>query len=198
MLQSLARFLDRLLQAMDRISLWLARLGGFLILATVAMVTLEVISRATIGVSLGASTELSGYVLAISASWSFAYALLHKAHIRIDVLYVRMPRVVRPVLDLIALVMLGLFCVFVVGAVVEVAAGSYAQNALANTPLRTPLWIPQWMWAGGMIWFSLAVAALLLRVLLALLARDPDAAQRVAGSATLDEQIESEGGEQIQ
>ncbi|MCS4504278.1 hypothetical protein KBTX_01096 [wastewater metagenome] len=194
-MERIARTLDCLITGMDVVSLWLARLGGLLILATVAMVTLEILSRGLLGESLGASTELSGYVLAISASWSFAHSLLRKAHIRIDVLYVLMPRPVRAVLDLLALAMLALFCVFVVGAVTGVAGNSFADNALANTPLQTPLWVPQGLWAGGLIWFSLVVAVLLLRVLVALIARDPAGAQRVAGSATLDEQIEAEGGE---
>ncbi|MGD8429460.1 MAG: TRAP transporter small permease subunit [Ectothiorhodospiraceae bacterium] len=192
MLKSLADALDRILAAMDRVSLWLARLGGLLILATVAMVTLEIITRGIWGWSLGASTEISGYVLAISASWSFAFTLLRKAHIRIDVVYVRLPATIRSLLDLLALSGLGLFCFFVVGSAIKVASSSYAGGSLANTPLQTPLWIPQWMWAAGLIWFSLAVTVLLLRVLVALFMADTESAHRVAGSATLDEQISAE------
>lgn len=195
MLTRLTGWLDRLVSAMDTGSLWLARLGGALILLTVGMVTLEVISRSVWGQSLGASTELSGYVLAISASWSFAYALFRKAHIRIDLLYLRLPRWPRAVLDLVALASLGLFCLFVVGAVMGVASHSYAQGSLANTPLQTPLWIPQWLWAGGMLWFSVAIAVLLLRVILALLMRQPEQVQRLAGSPTLDDQIEAQTAE---
>lgn len=195
MLDRLTTWLDRLIAAMDTGSLWLARLGGLLILATVAMVTLEVLSRALIGESLGASTELSGYVLAISSSWAFAHALFRKAHIRIDVAYMRLPETPRAVLDLLALAMLALVCVLVVGAVTDIAMHSFSRGSTANTPLQTPLWIPQGLWAGGLTWFTLAVLVLLARVLVALLARDPAAAQRVASSATLDDQIAAEGGE---
>jgi TRAP-type mannitol/chloroaromatic compound transport system permease small subunit len=197
MLESIARWLDRVIVAADYCSLWLARLGGLLILITVLMITLEVISRALLNQPLGASTELSGYVLAISSSWSFAYALLRKAHIRIDVLYLRLSGTARAVLDLLALALLGVFCVFVVGAVIGVAADSYSQSSLANTPLRTPLWIPQWLWAFGLIWFSLATALLLFRVLMALCMRDPASAQQVAGSPTVDEQIKTETEEPV-
>ncbi|SHF53612.1 TRAP-type mannitol/chloroaromatic compound transport system, small permease component [Modicisalibacter ilicicola DSM 19980] len=197
MLTRLTDWLDRLIAVMDTGSLWLARFGGLLILLTVGMVTLEVISRGIWGRSLGASTELSGYVLAISASWSFAHALFRKAHIRIDLVYLRLPLTARAILDLVALASLGLFCVFVAGAVLGVASHSYAQGSLANTPLQTPLWIPQWLWAGGMLWFSAAVTVLLLRVLLALLARQPEQVQRLAGSPTLDDQIESETAEDM-
>lgn len=192
MLARLTRWLDRLIVAMDTGSLWLARLGGLLILLTVGMVTLEVITRSVWGRSLGASTELSGYVLAISASWSFAHALFRKAHIRIDLLYLYLTRTPRAVLDLVALASLGLFCVFVVGAVIGVASHSYAQGSLANTPLLTPLWIPQWLWAGGMLWFSISVAVLLLRVILALVSLQPGQVQRLAGSPTLDDQVEAQ------
>ncbi|MDZ7809955.1 MAG: TRAP transporter small permease subunit [Arhodomonas sp.] len=132
------------------------------------MVALEIASRGLFGRTMGASTELSGYVLAISASWAFAYSLLEKAHIRIDVVYVLMPRPARALMDLLALTALALFCLFVVGAAGEVAMKSFIGGSDANTPLRTPLWIPQGLWAAGLAWFSLVVAALLLRVLVAL------------------------------
>lgn len=188
MLARSAVFLDRLLEHMNTGSHWLARLGGLLVLGTVFMVLVEILSRRFLGRSMVAATELSGYVLAISASWSFAYALFRKAHIRIDVLYMQLPLSIRAALDVVALAMLALFCVLIVGAAADVAMSSFAAGSRANTPLGTPLWIPQGLWAAGLIWFSAAVVVVLLRVLVALLARDPQAAQRVGGSATLDEQ----------
>jgi TRAP-type mannitol/chloroaromatic compound transport system permease small subunit len=55
----------------------------------VLLIAVEIVMRRTVGTSPGLSFEYSGYVLGISASWSFAYALFHKAHIRIDAAYVR-------------------------------------------------------------------------------------------------------------
>ncbi|WP_336367885.1 TRAP transporter small permease subunit [Marinobacter sp. C2H3] len=192
MLQQVNRVLDRLLVGVDRGSLWLARAGGVMILLTVVLVTLEVLSRQFLGRSGLHSTELTGYVMAISSSWAFAYTLVRKAHIRIDALYLNLPGAARAVLDLLALLALALFCVLVVGAALEVAEAAYSADAHANTPLATPLWIPQSLWVLGLLWFSIAVVLMTVRVLTGLLSWRLDEVQAVAGSPTLDEQIREE------
>ncbi|HET8849089.1 MAG TPA: TRAP transporter small permease [Marinobacter sp.] len=192
MLQQLNTGLDRALAGAQRGSLWFARAGGILILLTVVLVTLEVLIRQFLGRSPLHATELTGYVMAISASWAFAYTLVHKAHIRIDVLYLKCPVAVRGVLDLIALLSLALFCVLVVGAAFDVTALSFNGGALANTPLETPVWIPQALWLTGLAWFALVVVLMSLRVLLGLLTGQIGRVQEVAGSPTLDEQVAEE------
>lgn len=195
MLQRVNTTLDRVLDGVQVGSLWLARAGGVLILLTVIMVTLEVLSRRFMGRSAVHATEITGYIMAISASWSFAFTLMRKAHIRIDALYLNLPISVRGVLDLVALLAMALFCVLVVGAAFEVTKDSYLAGATANTPLGTPIWLPQALWLLGLAWFSLAVGLLSLRVLLGLLCRDVEGVQRLAGSPTLDEQISEENKE---
>jgi len=192
MLKRIAACLDTALVWADHASLWLARAGGFLILITVGMVTIEILSRRLFGRSAVPATELSGYIMAISASWAFAFTLFRKAHIRIDAVYLLFPVPVRSMLDLLALLTLALFCVLVVGASLDVAMSSLHRGSTANTPLQTPMWIPQMLWALGLCWFAFAVGLLLLRVLLGLVMLDPRAVQRVAGSPTLDDQISAE------
>ena len=196
MLSRLTAWLDNVLHWVDRASLWLARIGGLLILATVLMVTAEILSRRFIGRSVVHATELTGYVMAISASWAFAYTLFRKAHIRIDALYLQLPVRVRSLLDLLALAVLALFCVLVVGAALDVAMASWNRGSTANTPLGTPMWIPQFLWAFGLCWFSLAVGLLLLRIVLGLMVLDHASVQRLAGSPTLDDQIDAETREE--
>src|SRR5690625_4145966 len=75
---------------------WISRLGiwagGLLLMAAVVMIVVEILMRRTVGWSFRGAHELSGYVLAISAAWSFAFALQEKAHIRVDVFYARLSR----------------------------------------------------------------------------------------------------------
>lgn len=182
--------LDRALGVVRLGSLWLARAGGMLILLTIAMVTVEVLSRRLMGRSAVHATELTGYIMAISSSWAFAYTLMRKAHIRIDALYVNLPIRMRGVLDLLALLAMALFCVLVVGAALDIAASSYSGGARANTPLGTPIWIPQALWLLGLAWFGLAVGLVSLRVLFALLHGNAERIQQLAGSSTLDEQLD--------
>ena len=74
----------------------------------------------------------------------------------------------------------------------DVAEHSYTGGARANTPLGTPVWIPQALWLLGLVWFSVAVVLMSLRVLLGLLSGQMNDVQRLAGSPTLDEQIREE------
>lgn len=192
MLKRVNETLDRLLMGVQVGSLWLARSGGVLILLTVGLVTIEVLSRQITGRSAVHATELTGYIMAISASWSFAYTLMHKAHIRIDALYLNFSMKVRGVLDLLAMMAMAIFCLLMVDAVFDVLAHSYRAGSTANTPLSTPLWIPQALWVAGLAWFCFAVCVMCLRVFFGLIAGDEQGVQRLAGSPTLDEQIEDE------
>lgn len=192
MLQQVNSFLDRVLAGVKVGSLWFARAGGVMILLTVALVTVEVVSRVFMGRSAVHATELTGYIMAISASWSFAYTLMCKAHIRIDALYLTFPMKVRGVLDLVALLALALFSILVVDAVFGVLSHSYSGGSTANTPLGTPLWMPQALWFVGLVWFGFAVCMVSLRAFFGLLSGDAEGVQKLAGSPTLDEQIEEE------
>ncbi len=195
MLQQVNSLLDRVLVGVRVGSLWFARAGGVMILLTVALVTVEVVSRMVIGRSAVHATELTGYIAGISASWSFAYTLMCKAHIRIDALYLTFPMKVRGMLDLLALLALAMFAILVVDAVFSVVSNSYTGGSTANTPLGTPLWIPQLLWLVGFTWFSFAVSIVALRAFFGLLSGDADGVQKLAGSPTLDEQIEDENRE---
>src|SRR5699024_700193 len=113
MLKHLAGANTRLLGWAQKGSLWLARVGGILLFATVAMITINIVTRSLFGFSLLPSTEYSGYVLALCSSWAFAHALLDKAHIRIDVAYLQLPRAMRAALDILALLAFLLFAIVV-------------------------------------------------------------------------------------
>ncbi|WP_296930128.1 TRAP transporter small permease subunit [uncultured Marinobacter sp.] len=195
MLDQVNSLLDRVLVGVQTGSLWLARAGGVLILLTVVLVTIEVMSRQFMGRSPVHATELTGYIMAISASWSFAYTLVCKAHIRIDALYLNFPMKVRGVLDLVALLAMAMFAILVVDAVYEVISASYSGGSTANTPLGTPLWMPQALWMVGLVWFGFAVCVMSLKVLFALISGHSDRVQALAGSPTMDEQIKEENKE---
>lgn len=195
MLDQVNSILDRVLVGVQTGSLWLARAGGVLILLTVVLVTIEVMTRQFMGRSPVHATEITGYIMAISASWSFAYTLVCRAHIRIDALYLNFPMKVRGVLDLVALLTLAMFAILVVDAVYEVISASYSGGSTANTPLGTPLWMPQALWMVGLVWFGFTVSMMTLKVLFALISGHSDQVQALAGSPTMDEQIKEENKE---
>lgn len=138
------------------------------------------------------SDEISGYLFAVGTSWSLAYVLVTRGHVRIDVLYGTFSPRVRALLDLVALVALAVF----VGALLErawdVAATNLFEFNRSNTNLRIPLAWPQLPWLGGIALFLLAIVTAFVRAVGLLRAGDYAGVNSVVGATSQDEEIESE------
>jgi TRAP-type C4-dicarboxylate transport system permease small subunit len=130
---------------------------GILLLASVLLISIEVILRKFFLVSFGGADELSGYALGICISWSLAYVLFEKMHIRIDIVYAKMSSNLQKLLDVVA----GLFTLAFTGLLVYFSSSviytSFVKDSTANTPLGTPLWIPQSIWFLGFCFFFLVL-----------------------------------------
>jgi len=184
--------MERLIRLSDRFSTWAAWVGGGILFATAIMIAIEVVLRKLFAISMGGADELSNYALAISSSWTFGYALFRKAHIRIDVFYVRLPQRVRQALDVLSLALFG-FCALVVSYFAfRVLWTSIQRSSIANTPLATPLWIPQGLWFAGILTLTLMIFILLAGTLYRLWAGDASGAQSLSGASTIKEEIEEE------
>ena len=107
------------------------------------LICFDVIVRKFFGFTTGGADELSGYAFAISTSWSLAFVVLHRGNVRVDALYQHLPVRLSAILDWLSLVALGVFMAFLTYYASFVVDMSWAQNSAANTPLATPLWIPQ-------------------------------------------------------
>ena len=186
--------MTRILGAFDalaRASVWA---GGALLLAASAFIGLEVLLRKAFSVSINGATELSTYVLAVSTAFAFAYALFRKAHIRVDVLYVRLPDRAKAALDVLSLLMLLAFTVPLSYYAYGVASTSLQRGSTANTPLQTPLWVPQGLWFLGLAVFTTVIALMLIATVAALARGRLAEAQALAGATTLEEEVEEESG----
>jgi hypothetical protein len=62
-----------------------------------------------------------------------------------------------------------------------VLSRSLARGSLANTPLETPLWIPQSIWVGGWIWLSLVSGLLAICIFALIMQRRWRQVEDVAG-----------------
>ena len=100
-------------------------------------------------------------------------------HLRIDILRQRAPGPLRALLDLLALGALAAVAIAVSWHGWKVLSRSLANASRANTPLETPLWIPQVVWWSGWVWFA-AVAVVLWAAAAVLLARGDVAAVEAA------------------
>lgn len=132
------------------------------LLLVVLGLCVEVVLRKLFSLSLPGIHEFAGYFLAALSTIGLSQALLAKAHIRIDMLYQKVNQKVRWTMDIVALSALSLIAVLLAIYAYPVLAKSINNESLSNTPLATPLWIPQLIWYLGIIWFCLAALVSLL------------------------------------
>lgn len=184
----LARLLA-LAGTLSRVAVWV---GGALTIASVLLISYDVIVRRLFGITVGGADELSSYAFAISTSWALAFTALDRANVRVDVIYQYFPVRISALLDWIALVALGVFSVYLTYYAYDVAMTSWTENAAANTPLATPLWVPQSLWVVGLGWFSVVLALLLIRASVALVTGDIAALKEVCGVKSAKEEAEEE------
>ncbi len=154
---------------------------GIVLAAACTMIILEIVMRRIAFGLIGGTDEISGYVMAAVVSWGAGYALIERAHIRIDLLHRRLPVFGRVALDVLSLG--GLLATSVVILVYgwQVLDKSLTSHSTANTPLETPLWIPQTLWFAGWVWFAAASAALLALTLWSAVRREWSSADEIAG-----------------
>jgi TRAP-type C4-dicarboxylate transport system permease small subunit len=138
------------------------------------------------------SDEIAGYLFAVGTSWSMAYVLCTRGHIRIDALYSNFSPRVRGWLDLMALLALGIFVAAMVYRAWDVTIINFLEYNRSNTNLRIPLAWAQIPWLAGFILFAVAIVVAVLRTFVALVSGDYAKAASIAGVATQDEEIESE------
>ncbi len=190
---------ERLLRRANALSLGAAWFGGAITLASVLLICFDVIVRKFFGFTTGGADELSGYAFAISTSWSLAFVVLNRGNVRVDALYQLFPVRVSAVLDWLSLVALGVFMVFLTYYASFVVDASWVQSSAANTPLATPLWIPQGLWFLGLAWMCLVLALMLVRASVALVSGDITAIKDLCGvrSAEEEAQEEAETGERL-
>lgn len=166
--------------------------GGALMILTSFVIGVEVLLRRFLNVSIGGADELAGYALAIGTAWSLGFALVHRAHIRIDSLYVLMPRPVAVALDLIGLVALAGFFALVAWHGYGVLVQSIDVGARSMSRLATPVAIPQAIWVIGLVAFLLIALVLFVSAAAALAAGDLRTVQRLIGSRTASQELEEE------
>lgn len=168
----------------------MSRVGGTLLLLAACLVSFEILARKLLLLPFNVGTELATYALAVGASWSFAYALLQRAHVRIDVLRRPLPQAARSALDLLALGSLVAFGLILSWHVWGTVQTSWKLGAKENTPLATPLVIPQALWLWGIGWFTAVAALETVRAAWAMLLGDGETLNRIAAPLGVEDELE--------
>ena len=181
--------LDRLSRRVSTAGLWF---GGALVLLAAFVIGIDVLMRKFLARSIGGADELAGYALAIGTVWGLGAALLDRAHIRIDSLYVNFPILPRVLLDLVSVALFVGFFAMVAWHGWGVVEQSWVAGSRSQSALETPTVVPQAIWFAGLIVFIASGMILFLRALTTALRGDLEGAVRLAGTRSAEEEVEDE------
>ena len=184
--------METVVQGARRVAHWSQWFGGALVLLAAVLIGIDVVMRKLFSASIGGADELAGYALALGTAWALAAALVERAHIRIDSLYVLLPRGLRFILDVAGLVLLVAFFGLVAWHGWSMVAQSWAAHSRSQSALQTPIVIPQFIWLLGLIVF-VAIGSLLLVYAVQLAARGQHSAvAKAISTRSAEEEVEEE------
>ena len=125
---------------MDRLNDWCGWLVGLQILFVVGVIVYEVILRYGFGAPTLWANEVMIYLTAVAYLLGGGYALLHRRHVAVDVLYARFSPRTRARLDLVTLI----FFLFYLGTLIWAgwlwAWDSMKLGETTGTPWNPPIW----------------------------------------------------------
>jgi len=180
------------MRGVRRFTLWGLWFGGALILLAAALIGVDVLMRKFLNRSIGGADELAGYALAIGTAWGLGAALIDRAHIRIDSLYVLFPRRLRLLLDLAALVLFVSFFGLMTWHGLGVMSQSWTAGSRSQSAIEAPTVIPQALWIVGLLGFVAVGILLLLHAVTMILRGDLSGSARAIGTRSAEEEVEDE------
>lgn len=188
MLEACVRAVAAARAGVARLGTLMGYVAGWGFFACAGLITFDVLARRFLGFSTQATTELTGYALAFGISWALAHALTTRAHVRIDVLINYLPVRLRQPMHLASLASLAVFIAFVAKGAWDLVDESILFNATDISVLRTPLWLPQGLWAFGIVVFLALIVLMLVEATLLVLAGRGTEAEAQLHARTWDEE----------
>ncbi len=149
----------------DRLYLLIGYVCGVQLLLLAFFITYQVVAQNLDWARAPGTDAMSGYVLAMAATWALAYSLRSDAHVRIDVLLPHMGRRVRAVADWLALFALGFFACVTAWKVWESVISDYQRGSVTNDYPLTPLFIPKAVVAVGFTLLVVTAAQMMLSMI---------------------------------
>lgn len=170
------------------LALFMSRVAGWVYVACALLVVFDVVARNLFGVSSKATVELSGYALGCGIGWGLAGAFIARMHVRVDMLLEKLPGGARAWLNLLALCLLAVFALAIAYGVLYLTHDSWELDAHDLSAIRTPLWIPQAVFAFGILVFIAAILITLVDVIVHLARRDIAAVNRLMRQKSAQEE----------
>jgi TRAP-type mannitol/chloroaromatic compound transport system permease small subunit len=132
--------LQRACDLIDRINEWAGLFWGFTILLVTAAVLYEVVARTVFGSPTNWGNETTIYLSAMAYLLAGGYALLHRRHVRIDVVYEALSPRMRVRLDAFTFVFFLAYVVTLIWAGGIGAWDSFQIGETTSTPWNPPIW----------------------------------------------------------
>jgi TRAP-type C4-dicarboxylate transport system permease small subunit len=184
--------MDRTMAGVRRFAQWGLWFGGALILLAAVLIGIDVLMRKFLARSIGGADELAGYALAIGTAWGLAAALIDRAHIRIDSLYVLFPQKLRLALDVAAVALLIGFFGLMTWHGLGVVSQSWNSGSRSQSALETPTVIPQFLWIVGLAAFVIVGVFLLASAFVMASRGDLRGVARAISTRSAEEEVEDE------
>jgi TRAP-type C4-dicarboxylate transport system permease small subunit len=162
--------------------------AGWCYLLITILICFDIGARRLLGFSTEATTEVTGYLMAIGMSWGLAGTLFERGHVRIDVLVQKLPLGARVWLHFASLLALLAATAFFVYGAFSLARDSFELGSTDLSTLRTPLAVPQGLWAAGLALLLLAVIAVCARSLRLIAGGHAAEADRMLMSRTYEDE----------
>ena len=130
-------------QVLDRMYIALGYVCGIELLLLGFFITYQVVARKLDWVQAPGTDVMSGYVLAMAATWAFSYSLRSGAHVRIDVLLPYMGTKTRATADWLAMAAVLFLGWVTMWKMWENVINNYERGVVTNDYPLTPLFIPK-------------------------------------------------------
>ncbi|MDR1741894.1 MAG: TRAP transporter small permease [Synergistaceae bacterium] len=126
----------------ERFNLAIGVLCGLAILAMGLILAYEVVCRYFFDAPTSWAQETSIYLFMWTMLAGSAYTLMQGKHVRIDLVFERLPRRVQLVLDALTSLAGVAFCAVVTWQAWDMIASAIRHTKVSATLLRVPMWIP--------------------------------------------------------
>lgn len=178
------------LRLLDRVTVILALVAGVAVAVLAFLIVFDIVARSLFRYSLQGTDELGGYTLALTGSLGLAFTLARRGHPRIDIGFRLFPARMRQVLHVMALATLTVLALFMTQHAIGEFRNTLAFGSVTNTPLQTPLWVPQIFWVAGTGFFALTALIMTIHGTMLIASGRGDQAERRYGPLTVEEELE--------
>jgi TRAP-type mannitol/chloroaromatic compound transport system permease small subunit len=132
--------LKRFCDAVDRVNEWVGVFFGLTVIVVTGAVIYEVVARGIFDKPTLWSNETTIYLSAMTYLVAGGYALRHRRHVRIDLIYERRSRKTQARMDLLTFVFFVGYAGTLLWVGFEMAWDSFLQRETTATPWDPPIW----------------------------------------------------------